>query len=92
MTKGAHYPELVYWRKTYGHPGVLDKRAVETFMDCETDERIRSLRGQLYAISMGRYDDDLFVKQFGPERKNRHGSFQEWAKLMLQWMAGYKGY
>ncbi|MCB0329515.1 MAG: hypothetical protein KDD70_07625 [Bdellovibrionales bacterium] len=86
----AHYPEVMYWKNTYGHPGVLDKRAVETFMDCETAERVSGLRNQLYAISQGKYDDALFTKLLGPDRKQRHGTYQDWAKFMLQWMAGYK--
>ena len=88
---GYHYPEVMYLLSTYAPSGVEDKRAVETFCDCETDERIRSVKGQLYAISRGRFDDPTFDKIIGVERKMKHGSYDEWAKLMLQWFASYKG-
>jgi hypothetical protein len=85
----AHYPELIYWKSNYANPGVLDQRAIQAYVDCETRERINSLRTQLHSISKGRYDDALFQKLFGPDRKQRHGSYQEWAKLMLRWLAEY---
>ncbi len=88
---GYHYPEVIYLLKTYSPPGVDDKRAVQTFIDCETDERVRAVKGQLYAISRGRYDDATFDKVIGVDKRMKHGSYEEWAKLMLQWMAGYKG-
>ncbi|MCI5065517.1 hypothetical protein MRY87_07325 [bacterium] len=87
----TYYPEIIYWKKTYAHPGVLDKRAVESFIDCETAERVNSLRGQIHSVAKGKFDEHQFIKQMGPDRKQRHGSYEEWAKLMLQWMAGYKG-
>jgi hypothetical protein len=85
-----HYPEIIYWLQNYAQPGVADKRAVETFMDCETREKVQSLKAQLYAVANGKYEDGLMQKLLGGDRKARHGSYLEWSKIMLQWMAGYK--
>jgi len=84
-----YYSEIHYWLSTYCNVGSSDQRAVETFVDCETRERVHSLRTQLYAVSQGKYDEEEFIRQLGRERKNRYGSFQGWAKIMLQWIAQY---
>lgn len=84
-----HYPEIHYWHVTYCNAGISDQRAVETFIDCETRERVNALRTQIYAVSQGKYDDSVLLRKFGRERKERHGSFQVWAKTMLQWIAQY---
>lgn len=88
---GPHYNEVLYMLQNYGASGTEDKRAVQTFIDCETAERVSSLRGQLYSISQGKYDDRTFDAQVGVARRQKHGSYKEWARMCLQWMAGYRG-
>ncbi|MGA1192645.1 MAG: hypothetical protein ACO3XO_10245 [Bdellovibrionota bacterium] len=84
-----HYPEILYWYVTYCNAGITDQRAVETFIDCENRERVNTLRIQLYAVSQGKYDESVLLRQLGRDRKDRYGSFQRWAKMMLQWIAQY---
>lgn len=90
MPGNSNYPEIFYWKSNYAHPGVDDKRAIENFVECETREKIQSLRAQLYAVANGKYDDAMFIKFLGPDRKSRHNSYAEWAKVMLQWLGAYK--
>jgi len=90
MSKGQYYEQVIQWNKEYGSSGASDQRAIQTFMDCETDEKIRALRGQLYSISTGKFDAATLDKQLGAGRASKHGSYEQWAKLMLMWMAGYK--
>ena len=84
------YPKVQQWAKEYGASGAEDKRAVHDFMTVETTELIASLRNELASISKGNYDDKKMELLVGPKRRDRHGTFQEWARLMLQWMANYK--
>lgn len=91
MAHGPYYDQVDYWAKHYGTGESDDLRSVHSFMDCETEEKIRSLRGQIYSISCGRYHQRSLDNQIGPARRLRHGSFEAWAKLMLQWMAGHRG-
>ncbi|MDC0357673.1 hypothetical protein OAO01_02575 [Oligoflexia bacterium] len=69
--------------------GVPDKRAVHDFIECETDQKIRALKQQLHAISQGSYDDAAFDKTVGARRKAKHGSYHQWAKIMLLWITEY---
>jgi hypothetical protein len=84
------YPRVTYWVQNYGGSDAPDKRAVQDFMDCESEEQIRSLRGELYAISQGRFDKKNLDANVGKKRETRHGSYDTWAKMMLLWMASYK--
>jgi len=85
------FKNLTYWAQTYGISGAEDKKCVEDFMECETDEAIRALRAELYTISQSKFDKDYLDQMVGVKRSKRHGSFEEWAKIMLLWMASYKG-
>ena len=85
-----HYPEITYWVRNYAPSGVSDKRAVHAFVDCETQQRVKSLRIQLYAVASDKYDEKQLLNQLGAARKARHGTFSDWAKIMLQWLASYK--
>ncbi|MCB0332548.1 MAG: hypothetical protein KDD55_03550 [Bdellovibrionales bacterium] len=86
-----YYNEVVYWLQQYGNTGAPDKQAVETFVEVETDEKVRALRGQLYAISQGKLNEPQMDKVIGKARKLRHGSYEDWAKVMLLWMSGLRG-
>ncbi len=67
-----------------------DQRAAQTFMDCEATEAIKSLRNELLAISSGNYNADSLNQIVGKGRLERHGSYDGWAKAVLQWMAAYQ--
>ena len=79
-----------YWYDNYGYTGVDDKRSVETFLDCETREISQSLKNELIGISQGVYKKEALDIMLGQSRTARYGSYEEWAKYMLIWMASYK--
>lgn len=85
------YAKIPYLLKTYASSTGDDRRAVENFMYCEGAETVSSLRAELTGILQCRAEDSLLDKLVGPDRKARHGTYQEWAKLMLLWMASHKG-
>ena len=83
---------VTYWVKTYANPGITDQRAVETFMDCESAEGASGLRAELRAISAGNFREQSLDMTIGAGRRLKFGSYEEWAHMMLRWMANYKPY
>jgi len=84
------YKYVPLWVREYGMSGSPDHQAVQIFVDCETREAIAGLRNELIGVSKGRYKDETFDLVVGTKRKVLHGSYSEWAKLMLQWLAAAK--
>ena len=84
------YKNVKYFLEGYARDGALDKRAVETFAEIEANEMVRSLRTELIAMSQGKFHEETLDLLVGVKRKARHGSYVEWAKLMLLWIAGVK--
>ena len=84
------YREIKRWFDTYAG-GCEDLRSLHTFMDCEPTDRIVQLRLEFNGIAQGHANDELLIKLIGASRKLKHGSFQEWARLCLLWMASHKG-
>lgn len=91
MSETPIYKRTAYWVDNYGKSGIPDERAVQTFMDCETFEEVNSLRNELIAIADGKFKDEIMTIVLGNNRKVKYGSYDSWAKLMLLWMANYKG-
>lgn len=89
--KVPHYPRLNQWCKEYGRSDVPDQRGIGDFMECETTEQVKALQAELIAISEKRYDERIFDQLIGNRRKSKFGSYHEWAKMMLQWIASYRG-
>ena len=85
------YDKIKYWIEHYAPPGVEDRRAVHDFLECETEDVVKLFRSQLHVISQGSYDEEVMNKVVGKKRHIKHGSYQEWARLMLLWIAGFKG-
>jgi hypothetical protein len=81
------YARVYQWIREYGVPGSDDARGARDFIEIEATESISSLRGELLAMSQNKYSDETLDKIVGPGRKQRHGSYAEWAKTMLRWMA-----
>lgn len=81
------YKSVPLWVREYGMSGAPDQHAIQTFIDCETREAVVGLQNELLGISKGRYKDEVFDRIVGIKRKVLHGSYSEWAKLMLQWIA-----
>jgi len=90
MSEAVNLRDVLYWAQNYGSAGSSDQRAVETFMECETREQVSPLRAQLYTISQGNCNKDTLDKIVGRNREVKHGSYEQWAKMMLLWMASYK--
>ena len=82
--------KIRYWSEYYAKPGYTDDRAIQDYMVCEHAEAISSLRGELVGIKEGYFKDDTLKVLLGPMRETRYGSYQEWAKMMLLWMAAFK--
>lgn len=91
MAETPIYKNLTYWVNSYGKSGAPDERGIHDFMECENTETINSLRSELQAVSEMKYKNELMDVLLGAKRRVKHGSFAAWAKLMLLWMAGYKG-
>ena len=87
----AALDKIQYWVDHYGRGEVSDKRAVEDFIECETAEAVKPFKAQLHTISKGDYDPHVLEPLLGKKRIARHGSLENWAKLMLGWAASYKG-
>jgi hypothetical protein len=84
------YTRIPVWVRDYGSSGAPDNKAVIDFMICETAEIVRGLQSELIAVSKGNYADEQFDKTVGAKRRVKYGSYQEWAKMMLLWIASYK--
>ena len=83
------YKNLRYFSKQYGRKEVLDQRAAQDFVEVEPDYIVKSLKAELLGILHGKYNDKTMDALVGLPRKVRHGSYEEWARLMLLWMAEY---
>ena len=86
----AYFKELIFFVEHYAHPEVTEQRSVETFIDVEARERLNSLRAELLNVSKGNFSAETMEKILGKARLSKYGSYEEWAKLMLRWIAGYK--
>jgi|GEM_PF-1073949 len=84
------FPNIKQFMTLYAAGSGDDQRAAQTFMDCEASEAISSLRNELRAISSGNYNLDSLNQVVGKGRIGKHGSYEAWAKAILQWMASYR--
>lgn len=84
------YTRVPTWVRDYGSGGISDQRAVQDFMECETAESVRALQSELVAISSGRYSQDQLDKTVGMKRREKHNTYDQWAKAMLLWISSCK--
>ena len=82
-----NYSRITEWVKTYGSSGAEDVRAIGDFMTVESHELISMVRNELIFIAQGKYSDEILDKLVGAKRRVKHGGYDKWAQLMLQWMA-----
>ena len=85
------FPKIREWIQAYGRPDIPDQRGVQDLMECETSEVVRALQAELMMVTAGKFDAANFDKAIGTRRRAKHDSYENWAKLMLQWIASYKG-
>lgn len=81
------YSRVRQWCQEYGRVDVPDDRGCRDFIDCETREQVRLLQGELTAMAEGKYDEKVLDQLVGVRRRTKYGSYQSWAKSMLQWLA-----
>lgn len=91
MVDGPIYNRVQYWVQNYGVAGIPDQKAVENYIECETREQVNMLRFELELMAQGNYKQETLDQLVGVKRRLRHESYDAWAKLMLLWIAGYKG-
>lgn len=84
------FKHIRYWAEHYAHPGVSDQSSVENAMICESDEFLRPFQAQLNSIIQGSFDEQALDRILTTNRRQRHGSYENWAKLMLMWIQGVK--
>ena len=81
------YKNLRYYLESYGVPGTTDDRAVRVYAEVEAYQAVQSLRAELIAIKEGRYSEDAMNALLGKKRAVKYGSYEDWARLMLMWLA-----
>lgn len=91
MSEDPNYQRIRHWVQNYGLSGIPDQKAVENFIECETREQINLLRFELEMMAQGRFKQETVDLIVGVKRRVKHDSYDNWAKLMLMWIAGYKG-
>jgi len=80
------YDKLKYFKDNYGRPGYPDQRAVQDFVECENRESVRSFQNALNAVVSGGFNPESLAVVLGKDRLARHGSWEEWARLMMIWL------
>lgn len=83
------YPKIKYWLEHYALNSP-DNRAVGDFIECESNEVFSSFRNEIIGISRGSYQPDTLDQLLGRTRAMRYESYDEWAKMVLIWIADYR--
>ncbi len=86
----ATYKYIRYYTKQYGRREVLDQRAAQDFVEVEPDYIVKAFKAELLGILHGKFTAETIDALVGQHRKVRHGSYEEWAKLMLLWMTEHR--
>jgi hypothetical protein len=81
------HKEVKYWYDNYAQGSPDDQRSVENFCVCESTEAIRIFQNELIGIMNGNHRAETLDIILGKDRVLKHGTYEEWAKLMLRWMA-----
>jgi hypothetical protein len=83
------FPRIKEFISVYAYGVGDDQRSAQTYCDCESDEAIDTLRKELSAVSGGNFNSDIFDLLVGKNRVAKHGSYENWAKVCLLWIAQY---
>jgi len=77
-------PNLDFYRKTYARScGENDEKAVKIFKEFENTDRVRRVRTELVAVSLGKVSPELCEKILGKNRIVKHESWTRWATMMI---------
>lgn len=79
-------PRVRYWLREYTQGGADDRRAAEQFVESETRETVQALQAELQVLLLADQPDDRLDRVIGVKRRIKHGSYANWASLMLQWL------
>ena len=79
--------KIKYFKDNYARPGCPDQRAAQDFVECENRETVRSFQAALNTIIAGGCNVESLDALVGRDRVARHGSYEEWARLMLIWIS-----
>ncbi|OVE80043.1 hypothetical protein BVY02_01600 [bacterium J17] len=87
----AFLPTIKYYEKLYGISlGQNDQKAVTVFADYEPKEKLRRLQTELLWVKEGRATEAACDTVIGKKRKHRYRTYEQWARLMLLWIASIK--
>ncbi len=81
------FPKVTQFLREYSGSDPDDRRSALNFREIEAAEALASLRNELRMISTGNFNEQVIDQIVGRDRKLRYGSYQEWAKLILVWLA-----
>lgn len=81
------YKRLRMWVDEYASAGIPDQKALEVFIECETDETIRLFRNEIMSVSKGNFNEETMDRILGKGRKAKHKTYEEWAQLALLWLS-----
>ena len=85
-----NFDKVRFWIQNYCQGDMDDKRNLENLIICEGDEILKPFRLQLHSIAQGLYDEELMDQLAGKKRKVKHGSYENWARLILLWAGEMK--
>ena len=80
------YTQISYWKEFYARDDYPDQRAVADFVTVEMKEVLSAFRGEIIGISQGNFVEENLIGILGRKRLAKHGSFDVWAQMMLQWI------
>lgn len=86
----SSFPRIRYWLNEYAQEGADDRQAIAQLIQCETTETLQALRLELQMLLQFDQPDDQLDRIIGHKRRIKHGSYANWAALMLQWIVGEK--
>ena len=84
-------PTIKYYQVSYANSMANnDQKAVRTFKDFESREKLGRLRQELVWVRDGMVRSAPLNEIIGAKRRSRYGGYERWASLMLQWIAAAK--
>ena len=84
-------PTVEYYQRRYAHSlSNNDQKAARLFKEYESVEKVRRLQQELLWVRNGQVLTQTLENILGKTRKSKYSGFENWAKLMLLWVAQAK--
>lgn len=81
-------PSVKHYVDTYGKAFEgNDQKGAKLFREYETQEKLKRLRHELELVKNGQVEKAACENIIGKKRASKHRTYQEWARLMLLWLA-----